>query len=120
MQCLRNGAHPVLQCFQGASVGVVMATLLSISVWPVAAQPAGESRVTESYECAANAHCTALCSVDGDKVMQTGGPKTLSVTMLAPNNYFVELVEENGQIHYAYLAGATIYCTLDGMTKKSG
>jgi hypothetical protein len=120
MQPLRSGARPALTCFQGAAVGVGMAALLCISARPVAAQLAGQSTVTGTYECAANAHCTFSCAVDGDKIVQTGGPKTVSVTMLAPNNYFVELVEQNGQTHDAYLAGAKVFCVLHGMTKKGG
>jgi hypothetical protein len=51
-----------------------------------------------TYECAANAHCSVSCQVDGEKQMQTGAPKTVTITPLTPNSYIVELVEQNGHV----------------------
>jgi len=87
-------------------------------LWLGCAPVVAQAPATGSYACAADAHCTVSCTVDGDKVLQTGGPKTVSVTMLAHNNYLVELLEQNGQIHYAYLAGTKVVCMLDGVTRK--
>jgi len=72
-----------------------------------------------TYECAANAHCSVDCRVDGDKQMQTGAPKTVTITPLAPNNYVVELVEQNGHIQFLYLAGTKVVCNIDGLTRKA-
>lgn len=87
---------------------------------PVAAQSPGQVTTTANYECPANSHCTVSCQVDGDKIFQTGAPKTVSITMLAPNNYLVELLEQNGELHYDYLSGTKVVCTFDGVTKKRG
>ena len=93
--------------------------MLSLSSFPVAAQSPKQPTATANYECVANTHCTVSCLVDGDKVVQTGSLKSVAVSLLAPNNYLVELVEENGQMQYAYLAGAKVVCALDSMTKKA-
>jgi hypothetical protein len=50
--------------------------------------------------------------------MQPCAPKTVTITPLAPNNYIVELVEQNGHVQTLYLAGGKIVCNLDGLTKK--
>jgi hypothetical protein len=105
-------------CSLAAAAGIVM--MLSLSSLPVAAQTPKQPLATASYECAANTHCTVSCLVDGDKVVQTGSPRSVTVSLLARNNYLVELVEENGQIHYAYFAGAKVVCALDGVTRKGG
>ena len=78
-----------------------------------------EYQAPRTYECAANAHCSVYCQIDGDKQMQTGAPKTVTITPLAPNNYVVELVEQNGHIQFLYLAGTKVVCNLDGLTRKA-
>jgi hypothetical protein len=57
--------------------------------------------------------------VDGERIFQTGVPKTVVVTLLAANNYLIELVEQSGHIQFGYLAGTKIVCTFEGMTKGS-
>jgi hypothetical protein len=57
--------------------------------------------------------------VDGEKIFQTGVPKTVAVTLLARNNYLIELVEQTGHIQFGYLVGTKIVCTFEGMTKGS-
>jgi Methyltransferase domain len=71
-----------------------------------------------TYECAANAHCSVSCQIDGEKQMQTGAPKTVTITLIAPNNYVVELVEQNGHVQFLHFAGTKVVCNLDGLTKK--
>jgi hypothetical protein len=73
-----------------------------------------------TYECAANAHCSVFCQIDGEKQMQTGAPKTITITRLAPNNYVVEPVEQNGHIQFLYLVGTKVVCDLDGLTREAG
>jgi hypothetical protein len=100
-------------CFGG-----FCAAMLYLGSLPVMAQATGQSNVPVSYECAANAHCNVACMVDGEKEFQTGSPKTITVTLLAPNNYVVEIVEQSGHSQSAYLAGTKVICNLDGVTKK--
>ena len=94
------------------------AALLCLGSSPVVAQATGQGNAPVSYECAANAHCNVACLVDGEKEFQTGSPKMVTVTLLAPNNYLVELAEQSGHIQFDYLAGTKVVCNLDGVTKK--
>jgi hypothetical protein len=97
--------------------GCLVAGQLAVGFAPAMAQaPMPPPR---TYECAANAHCSVYCQVDGDKQMQTGAPKTVTITPLAPNNYVVELVEQNGHIQFLYLAGTKVVCNIDGLTRKA-
>jgi hypothetical protein len=105
---------------KGLCLGLLGAAMLCLGSSPVMAQAPGQSNAPVSYECAANAHCSVACLVDGEKEFQTGSPKTVTVTLLAPSNYLVELVEQSGHIQFAYLAGAKVVCSLDGVTKKAG
>ena len=85
---------------------------------PSQAQPAGTSdKNSRTYECPANGHCNITCSVDGEKQVQTGTPKTVTITPLGPSSYLVELVEQSGHTLFSYLTGAKIVCILDGLTK---
>jgi len=86
---------------------------------PVVAQIAAPTAAPRTYECSANAHCSIYCQVDGEKQVQTGSAKTVTITPIAANNYLVELVEQNGHVQFAYLAGAKVVCNVDGLTKKS-
>jgi hypothetical protein len=97
-------------------VGCLVAGLLAVGSASAMAQ--GPTQVPRIYECAANAHCSVSCQIDGDKPMQTGAPKTFTITPIAPNNYVAELVEQNGHVQTLYLAGGKIVCNLDGLTKK--
>jgi hypothetical protein len=97
-------------------VGGLVAGMLAVGLASAMAQVPMQGPRT--YECAANAHCSVSCQIDGDKEMQTGAPKTFTMTPIAPNNYIVELVEQNGHVQTLYLAGAKIVCNLDGLTKK--
>ncbi len=96
--------------------GCLVAGMLAVSFAPAMAQT--PIRVPRTYECAANAQCSVSCQIDGDKQMQTGAPKTFTITPIAPNNYIAELVEQNGHPQTLYLAGGKIVCNLDGMTRK--
>ena len=89
---------------------------LAIAISEAAHGTSGMVGLTE----VANAHCSVDCQVDDDKQMQTGAPKTVTITPLAPNNYVVELVEQNGHVQFLYLAGAKIVCNIDGLTRKAG
>jgi len=104
-----------LRCL-GAFVFGVLCIVSSAAI----AQAPGQAHAPATFECAANARCNMPCSVDGEKVLQTGAPKTITVTMLAPGNYLVDLVEQNGHIQSAYPAGAKTVCSFDGMTKTGG
>jgi hypothetical protein len=95
-------------------VGCLVAGMLGLGFAPAAAQ----TPAPRSYECAASAHCAMSCQVDGDKQMQTGVPKTVTVTAIAPNNYVVELLEQNGHVQVVYMAGTKVVCNLDGLTEK--
>ena len=92
--------------------------ILCLAPSGVMAQARGPANPTTTYECVANAHCNVFCTVDGEKVLQTGLPKTIAVTLLAPGNYLVDLVEQNGHIQSAYLAGTKTVCSIEGMTRK--
>jgi|SRR5580700_1230252 hypothetical protein len=98
-------------------VGCRVAGMLAVGVAPAMAQ--APMQAPRTYECAANAHCSVYCQIDGDKQMQTGAPKTVTITPLAPNNYIVELVEQNGHIQFLYLAGTKVVCNIDGLTRKA-
>jgi hypothetical protein len=98
-------------------VGCLVAGMLTAGC--AAAMAQAPMQGPRTYECAANAHCSVDCQVDGDKQMQTGAPKTVTITPLAPNNYVVELVEQNGHIQFLYLAGTKVVCNIDGLTRKT-
>ena len=98
------------------AVGFAPAMFAPAMLAPAMAQ--APMQAPRTYECAANAHCSVFCQIDGEKQMQTGTPKTFTITPLAPNNYIVELVEQNGHVQTLYMAGAKIVCNLDGLTKK--
>jgi hypothetical protein len=104
----------------GPRVGFLVAVMHCAGYSPAMAQAPGPANAPASYECAANAHCNVSCQVDGEKVFQTGSPKTISMTMLAPNNYVVELVEQSDHVQFIYLAGTKVVCNFDGVTKKGG
>jgi hypothetical protein len=93
--------------------------MLAVGSVSVMAQAPAQGYEPRIYECTANAHCSVTCQIDGDKQMQTGAPKTVTIMPLAPNNYVVELVEQNGHVQTLYLAGAKIACNLDGLTRKA-
>jgi hypothetical protein len=95
-----------------------VAVTLAVGLAPAAAQT--PMQVPRTFECAANAHCSVSCQVDGEKQMQTGAPKTVTIALLAPNNYVVELVEQNGHVQTLYLAGTKVVCNLDGLTRGAG
>ena len=82
------------------------------------AQAPSQGAAARTYGCEANAHCSISCLVDGEKIVQTGSPKTVIITQLSRNNYLVELVEQSGHVLFAYLAGAKVVCTLEGVTTK--
>jgi hypothetical protein len=82
------------------------------------AQAPAASGSPASYECAAGGHCNVSCMVDGDKAFQTGTPKTITLTVLAPNNYLIDLVEQNGETQHLYVAGSKIICTFQGVSKS--
>jgi hypothetical protein len=71
----------------------------------------------QGYECPANATCSVSCTADGEKIVQTGGRKTVSVRLLAPNNYLIGVVEQNNWVQYVYMAGTKVVCALVGMAK---
>jgi hypothetical protein len=98
-------------------VGCLVAGMLAVDIASGMAQ-APMQVMPRTYECAANAHCSVSCQIDGDKQMQTGAPKTFTITPIAPNNYVVDLVEQNGHVQTLYLAGGKFVCNLDGLTKK--
>jgi hypothetical protein len=98
------------------SVGCLVAGMLAVGFAPAKAQ--APIQVPRTYECAANAHCSISCQIDGEKQVQTGAPKTFTITPIAPNNYVVDLVEQNGHVQTLYLAGGKVVCNLDGLTKK--
>jgi len=97
--------------------GYLVAGILAVDLASALAQ--APMQVSRTYECAANAHCSISCQIDGDKQMQTGAPKTFTITPIAPNNYVVELVEQNGHVQTLYLAGEKVVCNLDGLTRKA-
>lgn len=99
---------------------IIAAAILGFAAAPAVAQSSGATHAPITYECAANAHCSILCTVDGEKVFQTGSPKTVTVTPLARSNYLVDFVEQSGHAQSVYLAGTKVVCNLDGLTKKTG
>ena len=104
----------------GSRVGCYVVAMICLGASPLLAQAPGQVRMAVTYECAANAHCNVSCSVDGEKEFQTGSPKTVTVTLLAPNNYLVDLAEQNGNIQSMYLAGTKVICNFDGVARKGG
>jgi hypothetical protein len=91
---------------------------LFLGCGPSQAQTVGTSdSKSRTYECPANGHCNISCSVDGEKQVQTGTPKTVTMTPLGPSSYLLELVEQSGHTLFAYLAGTKVVCILDGVTK---
>ena len=98
-------------------VGGLVAVVIAVGVAPAMAQ--APLQAPRTYECAANAHCSVFCQIDGEKQMQTGAPKTVTITPIAPNNYVVELVEQNGHVQFLYLAGTKVVCSFDGLTRKA-
>lgn len=98
-------------------VGCFVPGMLAVGFASAVAQ--APMQAPRTYECAANAHCSISCQIDGDKQMQTGAPKTFTITPIAPNNYVVELVEQNGHVQTLYLAGGKVVCNLDGLTRKA-
>jgi hypothetical protein len=98
-------------------VGCLVAGMIAVGLASAMAQTPMQSPRT--YECAANGHCSVFCQIDGDKQMQTGAAKTVTITPIAPNNYIVELVEQNGHVQFLYLAGAKVVCNIDGLTRKA-
>ena len=96
----------------------LVAGMLALGFAPAMAQT--PMQAPRTYECAANAHCSVFCQIDGEKQMQTGAPKTVTITPIAPNNYVVELIEQTGHVQFLYLAGAKIVCNIDGLTRKAG
>jgi hypothetical protein len=101
-------------------VGSLGANMLALGFTSAMAQAPTQAYTPRTYECAANAHCSVFCQIDGEKQMQTGAPKTVTITPLAPNNYIVELVEQNGHVQFLYLAGTKVVCNIDGLTRKAG
>jgi hypothetical protein len=93
--------------------------LTALGASPLLAQTPGSAAAPSNYECAAGAHCNVSCVVDGDKVFQTGTPKTIAMIMLARNNYLVDLVEQSGETQHFYLAGSKIICNFEGLTRVS-
>jgi hypothetical protein len=104
----------------GSRLGCLVMVILCLGSAAAAAQAPGQGATPRTYSCDANAHCSVSCLVDGEKVVQTGSPKTVTVTPLSRNNYLVELVEQSGHVQFAYLAGTKVVCTLEGVTKKAG
>jgi hypothetical protein len=95
--------------------GRVVVAALCLGSHPAMAQSSGAAR---TYACGADAHCNVYCTVDGERQFQTGNPREVTVTPLAPNNYLVELTEQNGHTEFAYLAGTKVVCMLEGVSKK--
>ena len=104
----------------GQLISAMATAALCLGVAPAMAQTPNPASAPRTYECEANAHCNVTCSVDGEKLVQTGGPKTVTITPLAANNYLIELIEQNGHVQFAYLAGAKVACTLEGVTQRAG
>jgi len=96
-----------------------VAGMLAVGSVSAMAQTPAQGYASRTYECAANAHCSVACQIDGEKQLQTGAPKTVTITPIAPNNYVVELVEQNGHIQFLYLAGTKVVCNIDGLTRKA-
>src|SRR5258708_29652377 len=98
-------------------VGCLVAGILVVDF--ASAEAETPMQAPSTYEGAANAHCSVSCQIDGDKQMQTGAPKTVTITPIAPNNYVVELLEQNGHVQVIYLAGTKVVCSFDGLTRKA-
>jgi len=79
----------------GPCVAQAVAITLCLGSSPLMAQAPVQAYALRTYECAANAHCAVSCQIDGEKQMRTAA-KTVTVTPIAPNDYVVELVEQNG------------------------
>ena len=105
----------VERLFGGSLTVMVLAGCVSA----VQAQAPAVSGSPASYECAAGAHCNVSCTVDGDKAFQTGTPKTIALTMLAPYNYLVDLVEQSGETQHIYFSGSKVICNFEGVTRVS-
>ena len=100
-------------------VGIFVIAMLWFGFSPVMAQALGPASAAVIYECGANVKCSITCLVDTEKVVQTGSPKTVTVTRLGRNNFLVELVEQGGHIQTVYhLAGTKILCDIDGLYKE--
>ena len=98
------------------SVATLALGILGLGTLTLSAQEAGHSNAA-SYQCAEGAHCAITCTVDGEKQVQTGNPKTVTMTPLGPSSYLLELVEQSGHTLFSYLTGAKIVCIFDGLTK---
>jgi hypothetical protein len=100
------------------SVAALTFGMLGLGTLTLSAQEPAHAKAT-TYQCADGAHCSITCSVDGEKVTQTGNPKTVTVTPLGRNNYLVELTEQGGHTQSTYLAGTKVACILDGLTRQT-
>jgi hypothetical protein len=90
--------------------------MLGLGTLALSAQETKHATAT-TYQCPDGAHCSLTCSVDGEKVTQTGGPKAVTVTPLGRNNYLIDFTEQGGRTQSAYLSGTTVVCILDGLIK---
>jgi hypothetical protein len=100
------------------SVAALAFGMLGLGILTLSAQePAHTNAIT--YQCIDGTHCSITCSVDGEKVTQTGNPKTVTVTPLGRNNYLVDFTEQGGHTQSTYLAGTKVACILDGLTTKT-
>jgi hypothetical protein len=98
------------------SVATLALTMLGLGSLTLSAQePKHANAIT--YQCLDSAHCAITCSVDGEKVTQTGSPKAVTVTALGRNNYLIDFTEQSGHAQSTYLAGTKVVCILDGLTK---
>ena len=70
--------------------------MVAVGCVPATAQ--APMQVPHTYECSTSAHCSVSCQIDGDKQYQTGAPTTFTITPIAQNNHFVELIEQNGHV----------------------
>jgi hypothetical protein len=98
------------------SVAALALGMLGLGTLMLSAQ---EPKHTNSiaYQCADGGHCAITCSVDGEKVVQTGNPKTVAVTPLGRNNYLIDFTEQGGHTQSTFLSGTKVVCILDGLTK---
>lgn len=103
----------------GAAIGGVLIAMVCLGAAPPAPTASGQPIMTAKYECVADAHCTALCLVDGKEVLQTGIPKTIVLRQLTSSSYYIELTEMNGQVHFVHLTGASVVCNFNGVTKAA-
>jgi hypothetical protein len=68
------------------------------------------------YECskAPPDGCRVECVVDGDKAVDTGGARTITMRPLAPpNNYSVEVTEQSGSLNSFFLTGTKVVCRME-------